>query len=322
MVHIYFNQMLMLSRQPFRILTLPLFFLTVVTTLVPVNDSATIFTLLPETEAMPAESDIFYTERFIPGEPLNFIDESRSAFKSFQGQNYPPDPTADIDWVCGFRTVNDIECAFNSARTLENRQLGTSIPMITLPDQADWNAMSDGERAIWLINLERVDRGVDPLHSLESNVTSVAQYYAEYLIYSQTWGHYEDGRSPWGRLNDNPAIRVCHDFLAVAENLALFMTSGSSVPLPVERSVFHWMYDDGSCCAWGHRHTILWQSYNDNSGASGMEGFLGIGRSSGPHSGWNYAELVVMNVFDPCSTWDYRSKAKRGIPWLPLLLKD
>jgi hypothetical protein len=42
-----------------------------------------------------------------------------------------------------------------------------------------------------------------------------------------------------------------------------------------------------------------------------MEGFLGIGRANGgPYQGpfsvpWNYAEIIVMNVFDPCSTWDY-----------------
>jgi len=72
------------------------------------------------------------------------------------------------------------------------------------------------------------------------------------------------------------------------------------------------MYDDSSS-GWEHRHTVLWFPYNDNSGTPGMEGFLGIGRANGgPYQGpfsnpWNYAEIVVMNVFDPCSTWDYGS---------------
>jgi hypothetical protein len=40
-----------------------------------------------------------------------------------------------------------------------------------------------------------------------------------------------------------------------------------------------------------------------------MEGFLGIGRASGgPYQGpfssaWSNAEIIVMNIFDPCSAW-------------------
>ncbi|MCG7852354.1 MAG: hypothetical protein MIO92_07515, partial [Methanosarcinaceae archaeon] len=49
----------------------------------------------------------------------------------------------------------------------------------------------------------------------------------------------------------------------------------------------------------------LWFPYTDNSGTPGMEGFLGIGRANGgPYQGpfsapWNYAEIIVMNVFTP-----------------------
>lgn len=69
-----------------------------------------------------------------------------------------------------------------------------------------------------------------------------------------------------------------------------------------------WMYDDSNS-NWGHRHAILWYPYNNNNGDSGSEGFLGIGRANGgPYQGpfpssWNYAEMIVMNVFDPCSSW-------------------
>lgn len=224
-------------------------------------------------------------------------------------QAYPPDPTSDIGWSAGASGVVDIQTAFNNARTIENAQLGTSTPMMTLPGQTEWDAKSNGQKALWLINRERIDRGVMPLHDIEVNVTSVAQYYADYLLDNDAWGHYEDGRSPWQRLNDNPAIGACHDYLSVAENIAVFVTSGSSIPLPIERSVFMWLYDDGSCCSWGHRHAILWYPYNDNSGPAGREGFLGIGRASGgPYQGpfsspWPYAEMIVMNVFDPCASW-------------------
>ncbi len=219
---------------------------------------------------------------------------------------YPSDPSTDLSWTCGSSNVTDIECAFNAGRGNEN----PSLPSMDLPSQSTWNAMTDGEKALWLINSEREDRGVVPLHGVESNVTSVAQNYADYLLVNDLWGHYEDGHGPYWRLNQNPAIGSCHDSF-MSENLAVFVTSGSSIPLPIERSIYMWMYDDGDCCSWGHRHAILWYPYNDNSGPSGMEGFLGIGRANGgPYQGpfassWNFAELIVMNVFDPCSTWYY-----------------
>ena len=222
--------------------------------------------------------------------------------------SYPPDPPADVAWSAQYNGVGDVQTAFNNARTQENNRLGTSIPMLTLPAQSTWNGMSDGEKALWLINRERVDRGIPPLQGLEPNVMGVAQYYADYLLSHNTWGHSEDGRSPWDRLADNPAIGACHDFLSVAENLAVFVTSGNSIALPIEQTIYMWNYEDAGS-GWGHRHAILWYPYNDNSGAPGSEGFLGIGRASGgPYQGpfsqpWNYAEMIVMNVFDPCAAW-------------------
>ncbi|NHZ72349.1 MAG: hypothetical protein GWP17_04610 [Aquificales bacterium] len=236
--------------------------------------------------------------------------------------SYPGDPTADIPWSGGTAGVADIQNAFNHARTTENSQLGTNMPALTLPSQSEWDGMDDGEKAFWLINRERIDRGVMPLHGVETNVTGVAQYYADYLLDNDAWGHTEDGNSPWGRLNNNAAINACHDSLSVAENLAVFVTSGSSIALPVERSVYMWMYDD-SGSSWGHRHAILWYPYLDNSGESGREGFLGIGRASGgPYQGpfsspWNFAELIVMNVFDPCPSWNYPTESPAIISITP-----
>jgi uncharacterized protein YkwD len=223
--------------------------------------------------------------------------------------SYPTDPVADIPWSCAYTGVEQIKCAFDNARSTENSQLGTFLPPVTLPSQATWDGMSDGEKALWLINRERIDRGIDPLDQIEANVTEVAQYYADFLFDNDAWGHYEDGFSPWERLDQKPAILDCHDNLSVAENLAVFVSTGS-IPLPVERSVYMWMYDDAGS-AWGHRHAILWYPYNDNSGMTGTEGFLGIGRANGgPYQGpfsnsWPFAEMIVMNVFDPCKDWDY-----------------
>ena len=224
--------------------------------------------------------------------------------------DFPSDPTSDIPWSGGYSGVVDIQNAFNNARNVENIQLGTNVPSLTLPSQSEWNTFSDTEKALWLINRDRIDRGVMPLHGVETNVTGVAQYYADYLLDNDAWGHQEDGNDPWERLNTNSAINNCHDFLNVAENIAVFVTSGSSIALPVERSVYNWMYDDAGS-GWGHRHAMLWYPYNDNSGEPGKEGFIGIGRANGgPYQGpfdnpWNFAEMVVMNVFDPCPSWEY-----------------
>ena len=225
--------------------------------------------------------------------------------------SYPSDPTSDIPWSSGVSGVLDIQAAFNYARTRENAQLGLSMPMMILPSQSEWDGMSDAEKALWLINRERVDRNLAPLENVEFNVTDVAQNYANYLFDNNTWGHTADGLSPWQRLNDNPSIGACHDNLSVAENIAAFVTSGSSISLPLERAIYMFLYEDMTCCNWGHRHTILWYPYNDNSGQTGMEGFLGIGRATGgPYQGpfskpWPHAEIIVMNVFDPCTDWDY-----------------
>ncbi len=53
--------------------------------------------------------------------------------------------------------------------------------------------MSDNEKALWLINSERQARGVMPLHGFDSNVTSVAQGYADFLLSNDEWGHDKDG---------------------------------------------------------------------------------------------------------------------------------
>ncbi len=220
---------------------------------------------------------------------------------------YPADPLTDLAWSSGMNGVVDIKAAFDAARLHQNSELGTSVPDITMPAQALWDSFSDGEKALWLINAERNDRGIMPLDGLEGNVKSVAQYYADFLLDNDAWGHEEDGRTPWARLSDNSAIGVCHDSLAVAENLAVFVSDGN-ISLPIERSIYAWMYDDFDS-GWGHRHAILWYPYNDNSGIVGAEGFLGIGRASGgPYKGpsskwWPNAEIIVMNVFDPCFSW-------------------
>ena len=235
-----------------------------------------------------------------------------------QTENYPRDPTHDIVWSAGTGGLTDILTAFNRARRQENAQLGVFLPDMPNPGAATWNAMIPAERALWLINQERIARNIPPLHGLETNVTQVAQAWAEWLVQNDKWGHTADGRTPKDRLNDKPAINACHDFLGVSENLWAFGTTDpAGAPLPIERAVYDWMYDDSSS-AWGHRHAILWKSYTENSGPTDREGFLGIGHARGPYTlntsqgprPYPYGDVVVMNIFDPCSTWVYATPPK------------
>ncbi len=267
-------------------------------------------TLVQPSTEISADNLTSSTEYFATDNPIVSPDKDKWTSTFLEPETYPTDPTTDIAWSEGFLGVADIESAFNNARSTENSQLGTSIPMLSLPSQEEWDNMNGGEKALWLINRERIDRGIDPLHGIETHVTSIAQYYAQYLFDNDTSGHDADGNSPWERLNNDLAIGDCHDILNIAENIAYFVTSGTDIPLPVERFVYNWMYTDKNS-SWRHRHAVLWFPYNDNSGTPGMEGFFGIGRANGgPYQGpfsapWNYAEIIVMNVFDPCSTWDY-----------------
>jgi hypothetical protein len=225
---------------------------------------------------------------------------------------YPPDPTEDIvypDQLCGYNGVESIECAFNYARTTENTQLGTAIPMLTLPEQTEWDYKSDGEKALWLVNRERIDRGLVPLTGVEANVTEVAHTYAQYMLAHDCWGHTcDDDRTPIDRLEANPAIGVCHDEPwptepIYPEVLGYVTYSHQSLPIDLELIVYYWIYVDTQH-RWLHRRVVLAYPYNDNSGSQGEEGFLGIGRASGgPYQGYDTVEIIVMNVFDPCSEW-------------------
>ena len=240
-----------------------------------------------------------------------FAVQSVNAAPSVRAANYPPDPKSDIPWSAGHVSITDIQEAFNTARSTENGQLGVYLRPIMLPNQATWNAMNSGEKALWLINEERAARGLLALHGLETNVQSVARSYAAWLLANNKFDHNADGRTPWQRLYANPAINACHDPLGVAENLDWKgTTSPDGVPMAVEQAVYGWIYDD-SGSAWLHRHAILWEPIEDNGGPVGLEGFLGIGHVRGGFTDpvkkqyFPNTDLVVMNIFDPCAAWTY-----------------
>jgi hypothetical protein len=216
--------------------------------------------------------------------------------------HHPTNPPANIAWQGSF-AIAGIEAAVNHARRQENSWLGSSIAPLALP--AAWSSWGDGERACWLTNRERVDRGIHPLHGLERNVTAVAQQYAEHMLRHGRIGHQADGRTPWQRLSSRTVIQDHHDFLPQVENLAYFWST-EPIPSPVERALYAWLYEDQQS-RWLHRTAMLQYPFTDNTGPAGQEGFMGVGRASGPmhYQGrsWPYAEIIVVNYFDPGAQW-------------------
>ncbi len=223
--------------------------------------------------------------------------------------DYPADPTQDIPWKGGFATLADVESAFNFARSTENAQISVFNKQLVMPSATAWAAKSDGEKVLWLVNEERTARGLAPLDGLEKNANEVAQAFAEWLLAHNAFDHKADGSDPKARLNTKPAINACHDSLDISENLAWQgTTSPNPIPFVVEKAVYDWMYaDSNQALPWGHRHAILWTPYNDNSGAAGSEGFIGFGRARGAYTftGVTFpnTEMLVLNFFDPCATW-------------------
>src|SRR3954464_9410348 len=117
----------------------------------------------------------------IPATPAHaqsiFSEEGKSVPSA--AANYPPDPSSEIDWSDSPDSWDGIMASFNNARVQENSMLGTSLPPFVFPDFDSWQAMSSGEKTIWLINKERTARGLEPMQGLEENVSGVAQAYAE-----------------------------------------------------------------------------------------------------------------------------------------------
>ena len=251
-------------------------------------------------------------------------------FPAVASADSPPNITVDIPWAesgAQYSDVTDIEQAFNYARRQEEVQLGLPtgrLGTLNLPTQGQWDAMTESEKALFLINAERTARadmlgdgrvlGL-PFAGIETNLGRLAQYYAEAIIASNTTGHSADGQSPFARIDNWPVVGQCHEFLTRAENLAYFWTSGANNPMALERSIYGFLYDDAGS-SWGHRETVLLQDkdldngnpyygFKNNVGSAAHEGYLGIGYASSPAFNpygfpWmNAADVIVMNIIDP-----------------------
>jgi len=251
----------------------------------------------------------------------------------------PPNIAQDIAWFGdpdsaglpqAYDTIEDIEAAFNNGRREEERQLNLpagTLGTIDLPEQALWDALTMQQKALILINAERTARrdmlpgilGL-PLAGIESNLDTLAQQYAQILVNDNAFGHNQPWPgapqvdTPFERIDNTPVVSDCHKDITYAENLAAFWTTETSIPLPVERAIYLWIYADAGS-NWGHREALFLQDadlgfngesggYVNDIGSSAHEGFLGFGRvgSADYNVGqpiWNWGEAIVMEVFDP-----------------------
>jgi len=266
----------------------------------------------------------------------------------------PANLNADIAWSAGYVSIQDIEGAYNFARREEEIQMGlavNSLGNLVLP--TDWFDYSPNQRALFIVNDERISRGGRdygngpclglPMDALENNLQGLAQSHADWLGVNNAFSHTgENNWSPFQRIDNDPVLGTmnnCHDFLTRAENLTAFFTSGNFIPLPIEQSIYGWIYDDASS-NWGHREAVLLQDedlngnlwgYTNNYLSTSSEGFLGVGLVETINGSWNpfnfswvdASTLVVLNVMDPVSSANCTYQVPASAPGaLPIELVD
>jgi len=133
----------------------------------------------------------------------------------------------------------DAITAINNARALEQVR--------PLRLDSNFHRRNPAEQKFILLNLERTDRGLLPLH-LDRNLSLVATAYSKQMRNLGFFSHTSPIAGTFQvRVDSNPA--VVNHYALVAENL-------SGNPAPGAGSIYEYMYDDASE-ACGHRYNIL-----------------------------------------------------------------
>jgi uncharacterized protein (DUF1800 family) len=227
----------------------------------------------------------------------------------------PPNNGKNILYFTIGTKVSDIEAAFNYARSKDS----TINKKLTLPSQDVWDAMSQEERALYILNKERVDRGLKPFEGVMAmntsfsgnNPTSLAditQGYANTLWSKTSLLHNLDGTV------DERLKRVSNlkdkEYIHYNESLYAEGNSFKIDNIPLIKAIYNWIYADANVAsgeAWGHRAMCLMKVGNDNFGKKGAEGIIAFGLKQGDDYAM-YSEfkssLVVMNAINPPANWN------------------
>jgi hypothetical protein len=216
---------------------------------------------------------------------------------------------------------------FNIGRRFEeiNKNLPVgSLGHLTLP--ADFDARSTAQKALFLVNSERICRNnlnygtgalvIKPLQGVETNLSEVAQMHADWLVAQNKFEHCGNPvfgtncsaaySTPNQRMNGN--LKLQNGWERTAENIGLLLDNVANSPIFTfgnERTIYDMIYVDAP--TWGHRDNFL-QSVTDNFGNSGAEGFLGVGEKQAaqynPTNAPNqaYGKIFVYDIYDPKTT--------------------
>lgn len=223
----------------------------------------------------------------------------------------PPNPTADRGWNQWWydNSVADVEAEFNAARRNEESQRGLAsgtLGNLNLP--SDYLSRSAAEQALIILNAERTCRdGVNypsygvvsglPVEGVELDLNTVAQGHANWMSSTGNFSHTgSGGSSPWTRMN--VYFSGCTE--SMGENIAWNSVNGSGFILGVPLAFYGFIYDDGSCCNWGHRQLCLKQTGNNNYGDPNKLGLVGFGRAAGGNG-----DYFVMDYLDPTPACTY-----------------
>jgi hypothetical protein len=255
----------------------------------------------------------------------------------------PPNISTDIKWTYNgnvdvngtspppatYGSVAIIEAAFNNARRQEETQLSLAngtIANLDLPSQTVWDGMSDDQKALYILNVERTSRaGIQPgvlglpFAGVDSEIDAMSDTYTTVLINNDATGHNQPSGLPavdgiFAKIDASAALGNCHSDIARGENIAWFgVSAGNSIPLPIERAIYRWIYDDSSS-NWEHREMALLQDqplvntgvpgFNNDYGVATHEGYIGF--SSKGSSNYDpfltptaFSQAIVMHFFDP-----------------------
>ncbi|MCB0668650.1 MAG: hypothetical protein KDC80_22650, partial [Saprospiraceae bacterium] len=231
-----------------------------------------------------------------------------------QAADEPQDLNSDVNIATDWSTVNTIENAFNAARRAEEMQLGlgaNAIQDLDLPDQTTWNGYSIDQRALYIMNDERTARaGVNygmggvkglPFNGIEANIDQVAQNWAQYNVDNNVFEHchptMNNADCPAGRI-DAAYPNGCTEFGGGIENLHASSSGTISFADVALDAIFGWIYQDAGS-AWGHRHAMLSQSYDDDYGEAMQEGLVGFGIAQTTNAGVQWKTVVVINFTNP-----------------------
>ena len=216
---------------------------------------------------------------------------------------------------------------FNMGRRFEEidkNLLVGSLGNMVLP--ADFSTRSSSQKALFLINSERVCRNnanygsgalvIKALQGVETNLTETAQMHANWLVAQNKFDHCGDpifgtncsltNSSASQRIQGN--LKLIDGWERNTENIGLSLSNALNsqvLTLANEKTIYEMLYRNAP--NWVHRDNFL-QVVTDNYGNAGSEGFLGVGETQAANynpinaPNQTYGKVLVYSIYDPKTT--------------------